>query len=219
LAKWIAAVLIVSLMIPAATKQWSDNQQQHQLKADVVAQLAGAVAQATTDGGFLLGAEPVVPYQEVISGWKAEAAAIDAQLAGYFARGADPDRDGLVKAMRAYSRMVQAYIGYCEFYEGGRERDRYLDAFAAQLEILRDQTAGLPESEPVPEIVVLSHTGETATEGWSPTALWREGAQNAWSQNIVNASAPIIRMINDRQPRGYRVGAGEFLRQILHPFG
>ena len=53
-AKWIAAVLVVSLVLPAATKQWSDNQQQRQLKTEVTTKLAGAVARATTDGGFLL---------------------------------------------------------------------------------------------------------------------------------------------------------------------
>ena len=100
-AKWAAAVLVVSLVLPAATKQWSDNQQQHQLKTDVTTKLASAVARATTDGGFLVAdqleagqsqADTRAAYKEALVTWKSEAAAIDAQLAGYFAKSRNPAR-------------------------------------------------------------------------------------------------------------------------------
>lgn len=121
-AKWAAAVLVVSLVLPAATKQWSDNQQQRQLKTEVTTNLAGAVARATTDGGFLLANRIEDPH---------------------------------------------------------------------------------------------SVTGA----GWSPPPGFKEAAQNAWAQNIVNGSAPLITMINQRQARGFQVGARAFIRQILQPFG
>jgi hypothetical protein len=54
---------------------------------------------------------------------------------------------------------------------------------------------------------------------WSAPEGFKEEAQNVWAQNIVNASAPLITMINQRQARGHQVGARAFIRQILSPFG
>jgi hypothetical protein len=34
--------------------------------------------------------------------------------------------------------------------------------------------------------------------GWSAPEGFKEEAQNVWAQNIVNASAPLITMINQR---------------------
>ena len=44
-------------------------------------------------------------------------------------------------------------------------------------------------------------------------------ALTAVNSNIVNVSAPIITMINQRQARGFQVGAKAFIRQILQPIG
>lgn len=154
-AKWAAAVLVVSLILPAATKQWSDNQQQRQLKTEVTTNLAGAVARATTDGGFLLanriedpqsGAGLRAAYQNALVTWKSEASALEAQLAGYFAQTRDPNEDSLVQAMRAYNRVVQDYLAYCLFYRESGARDRFLRDFTVNLGKMREQTRGAPRS-------------------------------------------------------------------------
>lgn len=220
-AKWIAAVLVVSLVLPAATKQWSDNQQQRQLKTEVTTKLAGAVARATTDGGFLL-ADQVetgqseeatrAAYKNTLVTWKSEASAIDAQLAAYFAKSRNPDKDSLVKAMRAYTRVVEDYLGYSMFYRHAGGRNRFRKAFEKNLEKMRRETDGTALTRVIPTKVYWVKDSPQP-EGF------KEAAQNLWAQNVVDASAPIITMINQRQPRGFQVGPRAFIRQILQPIG
>jgi hypothetical protein len=214
-AKWIVAVLVVSLVLPAVTKQWSDNQQQRQLKSDVTAGLAAAVAKATTEGGFLIGqresAAVRAKYQDTLAAWKSEASAIEAQLIAYFATTKDPNDDALVNAIRKYNYLVQDYIGYSRFYKDRVERSKQLRYFERNLRGLRSYTGGQPRTAiPAP----IEHS---RGRPWSPG--WAGPARNDWAEDIVNASGPIIRMINRRQPRSFHVGAGAFIRQVVHPFG
>jgi hypothetical protein len=220
-AKWAAAVLAVSLVLPAATKQWSDNQQQRQLKTEVTSALAAAVSEATTNGGFLLDDriadrrsddELRAAFQDSMAAWKSEAAAIDGQIVGYFAKTSNPDKDALVIAMRAYDRVVQNYLGYCLLFE--QSSDRYLVGTEDNLRKMREQTGDrtLRFTEVVPSLVRSYVSGARRKMD-----KFREAAQNDWAQNIVNASAPINAMIYERQPNGLEVGAGAFIRQII-PF-
>jgi len=218
-AKWVLGVLVVSLALPAVTKQWSDNQQQHQLKADLTAKLAAAVAGATTDGGFLLGnqlplgrgkseAQTLPAYQSTLTSWKSEAAAIEAQIAGYFATTSDPNNDNLVIAMRAYNNLVQDYLAFCLFFRDSNDRALFLHRFRSNLEKMRAHVRGVP-SKVVPPLVA---AGPIHGD-------FKDQAQNVWAQNIVNTSAPIIAIVSSRQPRGLHVGAGAFFHQVFHPFG
>lgn len=222
-AKWVLGVLVVSLVLPAVTKQWSDNQQQHQLKADVSSRLAAAVAGATTDSGFLLSnqlqsikspSETASSYEDTLSGWKREASAIDAQIAGYFATTSDPSKDDLVIAIGAYNNLVQDYIGLCTFYKSAGLRKRYLDGFDKNLEKMREHVGGVP-SNVVPPLVARSGHGPLPRN----LNAFREQAQNEWAPNIVDTSAPIIATVSRRQPHGLHVGAGAFIHQVFHPFG
>jgi hypothetical protein len=221
-AKWAAAVLAVSLVLPAATKQWSDNQQQRQLKTEVTSALAAAVSEATTNGGFLLAdgiqqkrsdEELRAAFQDTMVAWKSEAAAIDGQIVGYFAK-TSPDKDALVIAMRAYDRVVQNYLGYCWLYQNQESAADYVGRVKKQVDKMRRQTEGQ-------DFAVVPEPLESYVSGadWPPKDMndFREVAQNEWAQNIVNASAPINAMIYERQPNGLEVGAGAFIRQII-PF-
>jgi hypothetical protein len=212
-AKWITAALVVSLVLPAATKQWSDNQQQRQLKSEVTARLAAAVAKATTEGGFLVGQQQSATvrarYQDTLATWKSEASAIEAQLAGYFAT-TNPDQDDLVNAMREYNYLVQNYIGYCRFYKDDDERSKQLRRFKQDLGEMRTFTGGQP-STAIPEPIAHSWRGR-----WSKN--WTSPARDDWAADIVNASGAMIAMINQRQPHGFNVGPGAFIRQVVHPF-
>jgi hypothetical protein len=219
-AKWVLGVLVVSLVLPAVTKQWSDNEQQHQLKADLTSRLAAAVAGATTDGGFMLGsqiqfgksqAETLPAFQNAVKNWKSEASAIDAEIAGYFATTSDPNKDNVVIAMRAYNTLVQDYLGFCTFFRYPGTRVRFLGDFELNVEKMREHLRGVPSSV-VPPVVAQSEHGPIASD-------FREQAQNEWAQNIVNTSAPIIATVSRRQPRGLHIGAGAFFHQVFHPFG
>jgi hypothetical protein len=236
-AKWIAAVLVVSLLLPAATKQWSDNQQQRQLKSQVSTRLAGAVANATSDGGFLLsnqtqqGQKPktlYAAYQETLSTWKSEWGAIAAQLRGYFATTPDPkddlQKDHLLAAMYHYGKLVELYITFCYFQHDLGDRRTFYgygnhnDGFVDSLRRMREHTGETPTAVPVPEEVLTSlHTDPGDRR--LPVHIFQDAAQNKWAQNIVTESDSIIRMINDRQARGFQVGVRAFLRQIFYPFG
>jgi hypothetical protein len=232
-AKWIAAVLVVSLVLPAATKQWSDNQQQRQLKTEVTTRLAAAVAKATTDGGFLLGnriqreasdAALRRAYQETLTAWKSEAGAIGVQLRGYFATARNPDADALVNAMSYYNRVVQAYIAYCQFYIRHQARVSKLGEFRDNLRLMRKQLGVVTKRSIVRKKgkFVIPRTvwrSKNAGVRWLPPKGFREEAQNVWAENIVNESAPLIRTIDRRQARGFQVGVRAFLRQIFYPFG
>lgn len=228
-AKWIVAVLVVSLVLPAVTKQWSDNQQQRQLKADVASRLAAAVAQATTDGGFLLGDQieyrgtetQLHPsFERTVATWKSEASAIEAEMAGYFTSARDPETDNLVRGMRSYDKLVQAYLGYCLFYKGFSERKRFLTDFRMWLNAMRVAVGG-PRTPLVPTAVVasLSPGLPAAQRVARQSNEFKEAAENTWATNIDNASAPLIAMVNERQARGFHVGARSFIRQLIHPFG
>jgi hypothetical protein len=225
-AKWIAAVLVVSLVLPAVTKQWTDNQQQRQLKSQVTTRLATAAARATTDGGFLLGnqiqfrrtqADVLGGYQDALATWKSEASAIEAQLRGYFAKTRNTSDDALVRAMQGYSGLVQAYIAYCMFYNDLGDRQLFLGNFDAGLRALRAATDGEPRGDVVPMLVARSENEELGGRRL-PILGFNKQAQNLWADEIVQASVPIIRMTNERQARGFQVGVGAFLRQIFYPF-
>jgi hypothetical protein len=232
-AKWAAAVLAVSLVLPAATKQWSDNQQQRQLKTEVTSALAAAVSEATTNGGFLL-ADRIekkrsgkddkdlrAAYQDTMVTWKREAAAIDGQIVGYFAKTSDPGDDALVKAMRAYDQVVQNYLGYCLLFRQSSDRylrgveDKDIPGFKGNLAKMQMQTGDprLSFTTVVPELV-RSYVSGAEPDDMDP---FREAAQNDWAKNIVNAKAPLITMVRKRQPNGLEVGPGAFIRQIV-PF-
>jgi hypothetical protein len=217
----VAAVLVVSLVLPAATKQWSDNQQQRQLKTEVTTKLASAVAQATTEGGFLLADQLEVgqsqtitraAYKDTLVTWKSEAYAIDAQLVEYFAQTRDSDKDSLVLAMRAYTRMVEDYLAYCLFFRTAGGRNGFREDFEENLGKMREQAGRAALTRVIPTQVYWVKDDK-------PPEGFKEAAQNVWAQNIVNASAPIIVMVNQRQPRGLQVGARAFIRQILQPIG
>jgi hypothetical protein len=214
-AKWAAAALAVGVVVPAATKQWTDAQQQRELKAELTSALAAAATQATTDGGFVLAdhklgwksAEIRAAYREVLRTWKKDAAAIDGQIVAYFAKTRDPDRDALVRAVRDYTRVVENYL-----YYGLVPRQSALSDYDLNFEKLRDDADLDRESGNAVPAIVRAHTME---DGFEPAFM--DAAQNEWAQNIVNASGPLIVMIRERQPNGLEVGAGPFVRQLL-PF-
>ena len=55
---------------------------------------------------------------------------------------------------------------------------------------------------------------------WPPTGKedkFRDQPQNDWAQGIVNASGPLLAMINGRQANGYQTGPRAFLHE-LNPF-
>jgi hypothetical protein len=236
--KWIAALLAAGLVLPALTKQWTDNQHQDQLKSELTTRLASAVAKAATDGGFLLGdqilygkSQPaLIPaYEEALATWKSEATAIEAQFRGYFAPKRSPGNDELVTAMHRYSDLVEAYIAYCLFYNNIDDRHRFMKNFNTGLNAMRVATGGEPRrSDFVPRLVTRYQNKELPADRLAKTktrkarnelAAYKENAQNVWADNIVAASAPIIGMTNERQVRGFEVGAGVFLRKIFYPFG
>jgi hypothetical protein len=215
-AKWVAAVLAVSLVLPAATKQWGDNQQQRQLKTEVTSTLAAAVAKATTEGGFLLDdriagtrseAGLREAFQDTMATWRSEAAAIDSQLVGYFAKTRNPDDDGLVLAMRAYDRVVQNYLAYC-LLPGRSLKEFYDNVRAMRVQTRRERGLRGPLTPPVIRSYV---RGADWPDGF------RTAAKDEWVQNIIDLSAPLRAMVYERQPNGLEVGARAFIRQII-PF-
>lgn len=132
-------MLAAGLVLPAVTKQWTDSQQQGQLKSDLTTRLSSAVATATSDGGFLLsnqieyGKNPhqlAGAYQSVLSTWKSEGSAIETQLSSYFA---PTPSDDLVTAMHSYRKLVEAYIAYCLFYRDRGDRRDFMRNFAKGL--------------------------------------------------------------------------------------
>ena len=131
------------------------------------------------------------------------------QIAGYFTTTGNADEDRLVQGFGAYNYLVQAYIGYCFFYRDAGPRAGYLEAFRTNFGKLRRQVTR-PIGVAVPALV---RSGEVGKPGF------REQAQNEWAAAIVNASAPLISMVDERQARGFHVGARAFISQIFHPFG
>lgn len=53
-AKWLAVLVVASLMVPALTSQWSDRQKELDVKNAVVAQITHSAATATQDAYSLV---------------------------------------------------------------------------------------------------------------------------------------------------------------------
>jgi hypothetical protein len=96
---------VTAWLFPAMTRQWTDRQKEHELKAAVVADMAGATARALVGGEAIWGRQPLTRQAQARVGddWELSALAIEARIRVYFPQSA-------VTSWEIYSWAVDRFI-------------------------------------------------------------------------------------------------------------
>jgi hypothetical protein len=129
--RWLGALVVASLLIPAITAQWSDRQKELELKTALISEVTESAASAVQEASNLVDVEqkawPTIKsdprfdktadewygrYRAILKTWKVAAFSLESRLFAYFPN-ADirlPRRPQLAGAFHVYNVRVQMFI-------------------------------------------------------------------------------------------------------------
>jgi hypothetical protein len=220
--KWLAALVVASLVLPALTTQWSDRQNELSLKEALVSQLTLSAATAIEEAHALVLDETVLDplpterlrarYVAIAKAWNIEVFTLESKLNAYFpdARLREEPHQGLGDALGRYNLHVQDFIllsgDICSdnrvFRLALGRLERYLPGIGEETwEALRSSAASADDLHGC----------------WKRTEEFRRAFQEPLGRDLLEKRQSIVETIIHSGAEGYSVGFRDFLRQILPP--
>ena len=196
---WGAALLVASVVVPAATKQWSDRQAALALRAELIEQISRSSAVAFTGAKRVaaMSAEPAARAKllETRDAWEAAQGTIDASYAVYFRDSAARD------TWLAYRGEMYRYIslGCCDEF---REEDtRLLRMYVVDVEPL--STGSDPWS------VIACGIGE----GCEVASEFARGYTRIGIK-LLGKRGDLLRELRQTKPAGFSLGWRDFVADV-----
>jgi hypothetical protein len=206
LLKWGAALLIASLVIPAATKQWSDRSKALELKNSIITSISQSTTSAVVSARELQTAPPskkaASESAKLLNAWVASEALIDPSLYLYFA-----STDAQATWLR-FHNVVYDYIALacCDAKRHGDIDE--LQAFFADYPVRpRLQDSRLIDGDPW---VVLRDGPEANPQAYSADYAW-VGLQ------LLRERSRLLADLLDAKPRGFSQGPRDLICDSLGP--
>jgi hypothetical protein len=193
----IVGALLTAWLIPGLTRQWQDRQKARELKAQVVAGMNRASADALINSAFI--AANRLPstrgtgfdqeaFNRIDLTWRRDAAAIEAQLRAYFA-------PGLVADWLAYEDLV-------------------LDTYF----LLTDRMFLRPETlSRIRTLGVSQAHLDALASPWKGASRQRTAFYYAY-RAVLGARTPLLEDVMSAQPEGFSTTTTDVVRDLL-PFG
>ena len=198
---WGLGLVVASLILPAATKQWSDRQAALTLKSGLISEISKSTVTAVTGARTVLNSanedEARTAREGVMANWTINQANIDPLFHTYF------ENQRVIGLWDQYSDRVDAYVSLscCE-----EDREETVNDLQAYYDGRQLTTPPVPDEDPWS--ILGRHEPGAAYEqtyAWLGLQLLRE------RDGILNA----LRMIT---PAGYSSGFLDFWSDVF-PFG
>jgi hypothetical protein len=222
-AKWLAVLVVASLMVPALTSQWSDRQKELDVKNEVVAQITHSAATATQDAYSLVDDESKSArikdslwrsqYRSIVKEWRVAAFTLESELEAYFPN-IELSSSSLVNAFHEYNNHVQQYIRLsgdeCADEERNDEAVHKLYGYLFHRESRRGPRA-IEMNPPVPK------SGNSPDPScWAKPTKFRSKYQ-ALGEELLRRREVLVQAVIHSNAAGFNVGFRDFVRQVL-PF-
>jgi hypothetical protein len=225
--KWIAALVLASLVLPAVTTQWSDRQKELSLKESLISQLTLSAATAIegahslvieeTQAGPLQAASLRPRYGAIAMGWNVDIFTLESRLNAYFphAKLRDKPHTRLGAAVRTYNLRVQDYI----LLSGPTCSDT--DLFRNALKRLKSYLPTIEEED----WLSLGWIDEEANDEqpkrsgpcWRHAEEFRRAYQEPLGLKLLEKRGSLVETIVQSGAEGYYVGFRDLLRQVFSP--
>jgi hypothetical protein len=220
-AKWLAVLVVVSVMVPALTTQWSDRQKELELKTSLVAQITSSAATATQDAFDLVGDERKstvikndlwrAQYRSILKEWRVDAFTLESELDAYFSA-VRLSQTHLPNAFATYNEVVQNYILLSlDLCSGHKDRTT-----AVRL-IYKYLPARSPEKQDQKETINSDPPGSGAGRRcWKKSEAFRQAYQTL-GEELLDKRDELVDAVIQSDAAGYNVGFKDFVHQVL-PF-
>ena len=216
-------LLVGSLAIPAATRQWSDRQEALALKGDFLVDLTGPASQAYAQAlaipvvGREKGRPPALALRrELRTGWLSTSAVIDARFATYF--GEDLEDQWLDHQAAMFAWLALGCCGHDD--DGNLETVRsYVHRHPPTERWLRSETRNAFEVDHgTPWILLECAPYDADAECRSPKGNPDFDAGYDWvGQALNNRRAALLERVLSSEVAGFSSGWTDFLKD-LNPF-
>jgi hypothetical protein len=218
--KWLAVLVVASLMVPALTTQWSDRQKELDLKTSLVSQLTSSAAIATQDAFTLVGDEAKSPtikdaawrteYRSILKEWRVAAFTLMSELGAYFPDVKSTTKPGqdllLVDAFSEYNNAVQQYIRLSlDECSKNTSRQKVIGELYSYL--------ALSLSNGIKKYPVGTGSGQKC---WKKPERFRKAYQRLGDE-LLTRRDPLVDVVIHSNAAGYNVGFKDFVHQLL-PF-
>ena len=216
-AKWLGAIVVASLVLPALTTQWADRQNELALKEGLVSQLTFSAATAIEEAHALVldetQSEPPPPkdlrsrYSAFATAWNVAIYTLESKLKAYFPDAELQDEPGmsLQKAVHEYNLRVQDYILLSGEICAGNQL--FKDASERLTDYLGTALPNVSRS-------TVERSGDPY-RCWRRSEAFRRAYQDPIGLRLLNKRDRLVETIVDSGAQGYNVGFQDFLRQIV----
>lgn len=217
-AKWLAALLVVSIMVPALTTQWSDRQKELDLKTSLVSQITGSAATATQDAFTLVADEAKSTaikdqtwrsqYRNILKEWRVAAFTLESELDAYFPKVRLANRKlRLVPEFHRYNNIIQEYIRL-SLDECGKD--------AGRIRVTKDIYAYLGQHEPASISTIPDAPPGHPSQCWRKGERFRLSYQDLGGELLTRRDTLVDAVIHSNAA-GYNIGFKDFVHQVI-PF-
>ena len=220
LLKWIGPLLVVGLLIPALTTQWSDRQKELEIKSSLVGQITESADAAIEDAVFYVdvqmnawppvdglstprwkayGREQSARYRENLKQWRVLASSLESRIGAYFP---DARYEGTQKLSDAFGAYRQAVEGYMmlgtNLCKGADPRIQTVAALEGYVGVHPAGLDDAPQSESC----------------WEKSDAFL-GAYRQLGDALLVKLTDFVDAIVRSNAAGYNVGSGDLVRQLL----
>lgn len=209
-AKWGAAVLIAGLVIPAATKQWSDRTQALKLKEGMITAASSAVSDASHAANELVhSANPKevrsLRRQTLLDSFVHRESILDPSFRVYF------DGTQALSTWLKYRRIVYEYVALSCCDSEARNDVRDIHAFFSDHRSLVSDYPPPPYKRGMPGVWAVLKAGSQP----SPKAF---ATDYAWVGSVLISARGIVwDDLRTTKPQGFSQGPHDFACDVLGP--
>jgi hypothetical protein len=215
--KWLAAILVASLILPALTAQWADRQNELALKEKLVSELTLSAATAIEEAHALV-LEEVQPdplpmqalrarYGAVAKAWSIAIFTLETKLSAYFpdAKLRSETRVAFRDAVHDYNLRVQDYIVLSgQICADNRLFEAALGRLTNYVGVTRPSTEQMKVEQ-----------SKDPPSCWRRTEDFRRAYQDPIGLSLLNKRDDLVETIIHADAAGYNVGFRDFLQQIV----